>query len=47
MMASDAFVAEIRGKTDALQKKWMAEAKAKGLEDPADVLQTYTALSRR
>ena len=47
MMASDAFVAEIRGKTDALQKKWLAEAKAKGLDDPAAVLETYTSLSRQ
>lgn len=47
ILAGSGFISGIRGKTDALQQKWVADAKAKGLENPAQVLEDYTALSRK
>ena len=37
------FVADIKSKTSALEQKWVAEAKAKGLADPAKALAEFRA----
>lgn len=42
-MASKAFVAEIAAKTGSLEKKWVSEAKGKGLANPEQVLKDYRA----
>lgn len=42
-MASKAFVAEIAAKTGSLEKKWVSEAKGKGLANPEQVLKEYRA----
>ncbi len=42
-VASKAFVDEIRGKTAALEKKWIADAKAKGLANADQVLREFRA----
>lgn len=42
--ASKAFIDEVKAKTSKLEDKWMSEAKAKGLKDPAEVLKEYRAL---
>jgi TRAP-type C4-dicarboxylate transport system substrate-binding protein len=41
--ANKAFVDEIRGKTSALESKWVADSKAKGLANPEQVLKEYRA----
>jgi TRAP-type C4-dicarboxylate transport system substrate-binding protein len=41
--ASKAFVDEVKGKTSALEAKWVADAKAKGLANPEQVLKEYRA----
>lgn len=41
--ASKAFVDEIRAKTAGLEQKWVADAKAKGLANPEQVLKEYRA----
>ena len=33
--------------TDALQQKWIADAKARGIENPEKVLAEYTALATK
>lgn len=43
IMASKAFVAEVGSKTSALEKKWIAAAKAKGLKNAEQVLKEYRA----
>jgi len=35
------FVADIKAKTSALEAKWVQDAKAKGLKDPAKVLAEF------
>ena len=42
-VASKAFVEEIRGKTLMLEQKWIADAKAKGLPNPEQVLKEFRA----
>ena len=42
-VASKAFVDEIRGKTQALEQKWITDAKAKGLANPEQVLKDFRA----
>ena len=42
--ASKAFIDEVKAKTSKLEDKWISEAKAKGLKDPAEVLKEYRAL---
>ena len=37
------FVAEVKSKTSGLEAKWIGEAKAKGLKDPAKVLAEFRA----
>jgi TRAP-type C4-dicarboxylate transport system substrate-binding protein len=39
--ASKAFVEEVRSKTQALEQKWIADAKAKGLANPEQVIKAY------
>jgi TRAP-type C4-dicarboxylate transport system substrate-binding protein len=41
--ASKAFVEEVKGKTSALEAKWIADAKAKGLANPEQVIKDYRA----
>ncbi len=41
--ASKAFIEDVKSKTDSLEKKWIEEAKAKGLADPAKVLKEFRA----
>jgi len=41
--ASKAFVEEVRSKTQALEQKWIADAKAKGLANPEQVIKAYRA----
>jgi hypothetical protein len=41
--AGKAFVEEVKGKTAALEAKWIADAKAKGLSNPEQVLREYRA----
>lgn len=41
--ASKAFVDEIRAKTASLEQKWIADARAKGLSNPEQVLKEYRA----
>ena len=47
IMADKAFVTEVRAKTDALQQQWITDAKARGVQDPAKVLQEYTSMSTK
>ena len=47
ILADPAFVTEVRARTDALQQQWVADAKARGIADPAGVLAEYTALSTK
>ena len=42
--AGKAFIDEVKAKTSALENKWVSEAKARGLENPAQVLKEYRAL---
>ena len=42
--ASKAFIDEVKTKTAGLEKKWVTEAKARGLQDPAEVLKEYRSL---
>lgn len=42
-VASKAFVDEIRAKTTPLEQKWIADAKAKGLANPEQVLKEFRA----
>ena len=44
--ASQAFIDEVKSKTSTLEQKWVAEAKAKGVPDPAQVLKEFRALDR-
>ncbi len=37
------FVADVKAKTGSLEQKWIADAKAKGLKDPAKVLAEFRA----
>ena len=37
------FVADVKARTSTLEQKWVAEAKAKGLKDPAKVLAEFRA----
>jgi TRAP-type C4-dicarboxylate transport system substrate-binding protein len=37
------FVADVKSKTSSLEQKWIADAKAKGLKDPAKVLAEFRA----
>jgi TRAP-type C4-dicarboxylate transport system substrate-binding protein len=41
--ASKAFVDEVKGKTSSLEAKWIADAKAKGLANPEQVIKDYRA----
>lgn len=41
--ASKAFVDEIKGKTSSLEAKWVADAKAKGLANPEQIIKDYRA----
>jgi hypothetical protein len=41
--AGKAFVEEVKGKTAALEAKWIADAKAKGLSNPEQILREYRA----
>jgi TRAP-type C4-dicarboxylate transport system substrate-binding protein len=41
--AGKAFVEEVKGKTASLEAKWIADAKAKGLSNPEQVLREYRA----
>ena len=41
--ADAAFVADVKRKTSGLEAKWIAEAKTKGLKDPATVLAEFRA----
>jgi TRAP-type C4-dicarboxylate transport system substrate-binding protein len=41
--ADPKFVAEVKSKTSLLEQKWVADAKAKGLKDPAKVLAEFRA----
>jgi TRAP-type C4-dicarboxylate transport system substrate-binding protein len=43
--ASKAFIDQVKAKTDALEKKWITEAKAKGLANAEQVLKEYETLS--
>ena len=40
-MASKAFVDEVKAKTGALEQKWIADAKGKGLANAEQVLKEY------
>jgi len=42
--ADKAFIEEVRAKTNGLESKWITEAKARGLADPAGVLKEYRGL---
>ena len=42
--ANKAFIDEVKAKTSTLETKWVSEAKAKGLQDPAGVLKEYRSL---
>jgi TRAP-type C4-dicarboxylate transport system substrate-binding protein len=42
--ADKAFIEEVRAKTNGLESKWLTEAKARGLADPAAVLKEYRGL---
>lgn len=42
-VANKAFVDEVKAKTSALEAKWVADAKAKGLANPEQVLREYRA----
>ena len=42
--ASKAFIDEVKAKTAGLEKKWIEEAKVKGLADPPQVLKEYRDL---
>ena len=37
------FVADVKARTSSLEQKWVADAKAKGLKDPAKVLAEFRA----
>ena len=41
--ASKAFVDEVKGKTSALEAKWIVDAKAKGLTNPEQIIKDYRA----
>ena len=42
--AGKSFVDEVRARTSQIENDWIAEAKAKGMTDPAQVLKEYRAL---
>jgi len=42
-VANKAFVDEVKAKTSGLEAKWVADAKAKGLANPEQVLREYRA----
>jgi TRAP-type C4-dicarboxylate transport system substrate-binding protein len=42
--ASQSFIDEVKNKTSTLEQKWVAEAKAKGVPDPAQLLKEFRAL---
>ena len=42
-VASPAFTEQMRAKTSELERKWMADAKAKGLANPEQVIREYRA----
>ena len=42
--ASKAFIDEVKAKTSALENKWISEAKARGLDNPAQVMKEYRGL---
>ena len=42
--ASKSFIEEVNAKTSGLEKKWFSEAKARGLDNPAQVLKEYRGL---
>lgn len=42
--ASQAFIDEVKSKTSVLEQKWISDAKAKGIADPAQVLKEFRAL---
>jgi hypothetical protein len=42
--ASKEFVEEVKAKTSGLENKWIAEAKQRGLPNPAEVLKEYRSL---
>jgi hypothetical protein len=42
-VASKAFVDQVKAKTDALERKWVADAKAKGLADGDQVIREFRA----
>jgi TRAP-type C4-dicarboxylate transport system substrate-binding protein len=42
--ASQSFIDEVKSKTSTLEQKWVAEAKAKGVPDPAQLLKEFRAL---
>ena len=43
LIAGDALPEEVKGKTSALEAKWIADAKAKGLANPEQVIKDYRA----
>jgi TRAP-type C4-dicarboxylate transport system substrate-binding protein len=42
--ADKAFIEEVKAKTSALENKWISEAKARGVDNPAQLLKEYRAL---
>jgi len=42
-VANKAFIEQVRSKTDALERKWVAESKAKGLPDGDQVIREFRA----
>jgi TRAP-type C4-dicarboxylate transport system substrate-binding protein len=42
--ASPSFINEVKAKTSKLEDKWVSEAKARGLQNPAEVLKEYRSL---
>jgi len=42
--ASKAFIDEVKAKTSALENQWVTEAKARGLENPVQLLKEYRGL---
>jgi len=42
--ASKAFIDEVKAKTSALENKWISEAKARGLDNPTQVMKEYRGL---
>jgi hypothetical protein len=41
--ANKAFIDQVKAKTEALEKKWITDAKAKGLANAEQVLKEYRA----